>query len=139
MHNPNTNAVTTSFRNNRYSASNHSTSRVVHIGNDQQHVNLAKMASIKSGAWKTSASFGTLADTVGSLIGAHYVAGVISPVSTDIHIDTGSLFQESQSATKLIVHSILSIDFSDPVAWHVRGYQSKISYPADLKTRLVHI
>ena len=94
------------------------------------------MASMNSYPWKKYASFGTLANTVGSLVEAHSVAGAISLVSSEMPIDAGSAFQESQSASKLIVDSILNVAFSDPVDWLTSGgHEVKIPDPDDLKAR----
>ena len=140
MSNSNTNTMPSSIRNIRYSTANPSMTHVVYIGKYQQPISLAKMASINSDAWKKSASFGTLADAVEALVEAHSVADVIFLVSSEIPIDTGSSFQESQRTAKLIVNSVLSIDFLDHVVWlKLGGNEVKISDPTDLKLRPVDI
>ena len=116
MSNTNINDMASFLRNGRHSTTNPSMTRVVYIGKDQQHINLAKMASVNSDAWKTSTSFGTLADAADALVEVHSVANVISLMSSKIPIDTGSAFQESQRAAKLIVDSVLSINFLDHLA-----------------------
>lgn len=121
MSNPNTHTLASSLRHNRNSAGISSKSQVVHVCKDHQHINLPMMASMNSDAWKKSASFSSLATTVGSLIESHSVADVISLVSSKLLIDTGSTFRESSSASKLIVDSILSIGFLDLVTWLTSG------------------
>ena len=94
------------------------------------------MASMTLDPWKKSASFGTLANNVGSLVEAYSVADVISLVSSEMPIDTRSTFQESQGISKLIVDSILNITVLDPFAWVTsEGHEVKIPDPDDLKTR----
>ena len=94
------------------------------------------MASMNSDPWKKSASFSTLVTAVENLVEAHSVADVTSLVSNELPIDTGAAFQESTSAAKLIVDSILSIGFLDPVAWLTSGGNDiKIPDPADLSVR----
>ena len=117
MSNPNTQALTSSLRNGRNSATTSSTIRVVHVGKDQQPITLPKMASMNSDPWKKSASFSTLVTAVENLVEAHSVADVTSLVSGELPIDTCVAFQELASAAKLIVDSILDIGFLNPVAW----------------------
>ena len=68
------------------------------------------------------------------------MADVVALMSSEIPIDTGSAFQKSQHAAKLIVDSVLSINFIDPVAWLTSsGDEVKIADPMDLKSRPVYI
>ena len=94
------------------------------------------MASMNSDSWKKSASFYTLSSAVRSLVEAHTVADVISLVANELPIDTGSAFQESQTASKLIVDSVLNVEFLEPIAWlSAGGNEVKITDPSDLKGR----
>ena len=93
MSNPNTNALSLSNRQlNEFSSSLHTGMRIVHIGKDVQPINLPKMVSVNSLAWKKSASFNILSNTVTSLVDAHSVADIISLVSTELPLDTSAAF-----------------------------------------------
>ena len=51
------------------------------------------------------------------LVDAHSVADVISLVSTELHIDTSTAYQESQSASKNILDAVLNINNLEPVSF----------------------
>ena len=92
MSNPNTQALASSLRNGRNSATTSSTSRVVHVGKDQQPITLPKMSSTNSDTWKKYASLSTLATDLGSMVEAHSIADVTSLVSSELPINTGAAF-----------------------------------------------
>ena len=118
MSNPNTNALSLSNRRGQSSFSLSSSGmRVIHIGKDQQPVTLPRMTSVNGQSWKKAASFSTLDNLVYSLVDAHSVADVISLVSNELPLDTGSAFQEAESAVKMIVDSTLFMNHLEPLAF----------------------
>ena len=60
-----------------------------------QTLNLRRMVLVNRSYWKEAASFGTLHDSVYSLVDAHSIADVISLVSNELPLDTGAAFQEA--------------------------------------------
>ena len=87
MSNPNTNALALASRRNSVPHM-----RIIHIGKDSQPVTLPEMATVNSQSWKKSASFGTLENSVYSLVTSHTVADVIALVGNELPIDTGAAF-----------------------------------------------
>ena len=90
---------------------------MIRIGKDQQPVTLPRMTSVNRHSWKKAASVGTLKNLVYSLVDAHSVTYVIFLVSNEFPLDTGSAFQEAESAVKLIIDSTLSVNHLEPLAF----------------------
>ena len=90
---------------------------MIYIGKNQQPVTLSRITSVNGHYWKKAASFGTLENLVYSLVDAHSVADVISLVSSDLPLDNGSAFQETERAAKLIVDSTLSVNHLKPLSF----------------------
>ena len=67
---------------------------MIHIGKDMQHVPLPKMVSVNMYYWGKAISFGTVRDSVYSLLDALSVADVMSLVSNKLSLDNGTVFQE---------------------------------------------
>ena len=131
MSNPNTSALSIASR----KASSNGM-HTVHIGKDSQPVNLVQMSSVNSHSWQKSASFECLKRTVYSLASSHSVADLIALASSELPLDTGSAFQESQSASLLITSFEGLFQFLDPVAFLTStGKEIKIDDPDDLKKR----
>ena len=70
------------------SSSSLSKMRVVYVGKQQQPVTLSEAVSVNSHSWQKSASFGTLMDSVNSLVDSHTVADIVAMVSNDIPINS---------------------------------------------------
>ena len=118
MSNPNTHALSLSHRRGQSSPSlSNSGMCVIHIGKDQKPVTLPRMASVNGYSWKKAAMIGTLETLVYYLVDAHSVADVISLVSNELPLDTGSAFQEAENTIKLIVYSTLYFQHFEPLAF----------------------
>ena len=79
-------------------------------------------------------------ESVNSLKDSHTVADIVSMVSNEIPINSGTAYQEAQSVSKLIVDSVLNPVFLDPLAFLTSaGNEAKILDPMDLKTRPLDI
>ena len=140
MSNPNTHALAMAIRNCSNASSSASRMRVVYIGKEQQPINLSEMVSINSHSWKKAASFGTLMDSVSSLVDSHTVADIVAMVSNEIPIDSGAALQEAQSAAQLIAGSVLNPQFLEPVAFLTStGNEANLGDPDDMENREVDI
>ena len=91
--------------------------RMISIGKDSQPVNLPNMSSMNDHSWKKAASFETLRRCVYSLKDDHTVADLISLISGELPQDTGSAFQEAQSAAQAIVAKATLISNLEPTAF----------------------
>ena len=110
--------------------------KVVYIGKDQQPVTIIQMISISKPAWRKSACFESLRNTVYSLVDSHSVAELTSFIANELPLDTGSSFQASQIASKSILHNILQVEVLEPVAFlNSKSKEIAIGDPADLSTR----
>ena len=138
MSNPNTLAVNAAnMQRNTTPASNLASGlKIVHIGKDIQPVTIVKMVSVNKEIWEKSACFQSLKNTIYSLVESHSPAEVTAFVSGELPIDTGAAFQASQTATKEVMDSMLSIQHLDPVAFlATKCVTVDIGDPDDLLTR----
>ena len=138
MSNPNTSAICIANRHRQQSNAAISASqlKVVHIGKNKQPVTIVKMVSINEQAWKESACFGSLRNTVYSLVDAHSVAEITALVTNELPLDTGSCFQVSQFAAKSVLEDMLKIGFLEPLAFmNSTGKVVQIDDPNDIMKR----
>jgi hypothetical protein len=105
MSNPNTSELSLANRHRQVSSSANMASglKVVYIGKDQQPVTIVQMISINRPAWRKSACFESLRNTIYSLVDSHSIAELTSFIANELPLDTGSSFQASQMASKSIL------------------------------------
>ena len=104
--NPNTTAL----------AASHSRMRVIHIGKYSQPISLLVMASLNSAAWKKSASYQTLRNSVYSLLEANTVADIVTLVSNELPMNTSAAFKKH---SLLLLPSLLARCVSrTSTPWH---------------------
>ena len=106
MSNDNTNELYFSARN--------SSIGTFHIGKYSQPVTLPKIASVNSHFWKKSASFNTLQNSVYSFFGVYTVSDLISLVSDDFPLNSGTDFQEAYIAANLITDKAIIVTNLEP-------------------------
>ena len=138
MSNPNTSGICIANRHRQQSNTAISASqlKVVHIGKNKQPVTIVKMVSINEQAWKKSACFESLRNTVYSLVDAHSVAEITALVTNELPLDTGSCFQASQFAAKSVLEDMLKIGFLEPLAFmNSTGKVVQIDDPNDIMKR----
>jgi len=129
----------------RNQQSNHSNSSVSNLSGmktflvrkDQQPVTaIMQMVPVNMSLWRKAVSFHNLRNTVHSLLEMHSITDVISLVSNELPIDTGTAFQESQEVVKMVTGNALRVENLYPSAFfNLEGKQLKFHPAAKLVER----